>query len=98
MQRPMEVDPSRYYETGNVAVGIGSDGGAKGYGRELRQIRRFCSRLGTAAELFEITGNVHACTLREPQDQRSAQLIENFEAEQIKQAGEMSEKSGALDF
>jgi len=141
-QRGVEVDSSRYYETGAVAVGIGADGlpvvgggapqgpdegltvenlicnaapgrpacehytaiitpadgVAKGYGRELRQIRRFCSRLQTASELWEIDGRIFACSARRPRDERSAAEIEQFEAQQKEIARDMSETGGKLDF
>jgi hypothetical protein len=137
----MEVDSSRYYETGNLAVGMGNDGlpviaggepqggddgltdanlvcvggegrmpcehytalllpadgVARGYG-EMRQIRRFCNRLSTASELFEIDGNIYACTSRDPREERSAALVDDFEARQKKLAEESAETSGALDF
>jgi len=141
----MEVDSSRYYETGNLNVGIGDDGMpivlggepqgpdegltdenlvcgdaeegaatrppcqhfgavllpadglARGFG-EMRQIRRFCLRLSTASELFEITTNIYACTLRAPKDGQSNRLINDFEERQKLLAHESAETSGSLDF
>lgn len=141
-QRPMEVDSSRYYETGRLnvvegppgrlpeilgdppagpdpgmtvesfvcnaapgrpacsfyaAVLLPADGSAKGFG-PMRQIRRFCTRLATASELFELDGDVYACTLRSPSDEASKREIDLFETRQRKLAEEASEKSGSLDF
>lgn len=137
----MEVDRSRYYETGQLNVGQGpdglpvvaggepqgpddgltddnlvcigspgrppcdhyiaillpADGVARGFGK-MRQIRRFCKRLSTPSELFEVDQNIYACTARSPQSEKSAQLIHNFEAEQKRVAEEGAEKSGTLDF
>lgn len=139
-QRPMEVDSSRYFETGHAAVGIGpdglpviagesppgpdvglahgnlvctaapgrpeceyyaamvkpADGVAKGFG-ELRQIRRFCRRLSTAAELFEITGSIYGCTLRSPQDSDSIRVIQDFERKQRDIAAEHAEQSTKVE-
>jgi len=140
-QRPMEVDRSKYFETGNLQVGMGSDGlpvvaggdaqgaddgltddnlvciegdgrpacehytaillpadgVARGYG-EMRQIRRFCKRLSTATELFEIDQNIYACTSRTPQDDVSRAQILTFEAKQKQLARDSAETSGELDF
>jgi hypothetical protein len=143
-QRPMEVDRSKYYETGNLQVAAGSDGlpvvaggapqgaddgltddnlvciegegedgrpacehyvaillpadgVARGYG-EMRQIRRFCKRLSTASELFEIDQNIYACTSRSPQDAASRAQILVFEAKQKQLARDSAETTGELDF
>lgn len=141
VQRGVEVDRTKYYETGRAAVGIGpdgmpliagdpppepdtgwthrnlvcseapgreacehyvalllpADGVAKGFA-PLRQIRRFCTKLATAAELFEIDGDIYACSVRKPQDEPSIQQIRDFEARQKAVAEEANETSGELDF
>lgn len=138
----MEVDRSKYYETGqlNVAEGppgtlptivggepqgpeagltennfvcngtssrppcehyaailLPADGVARGFDK-MRQIRRFCLKMATGTELFELDGSVFACTLRSPQDAKSAQAIYEFEERQRKLAAESAQKSGELDF
>lgn len=80
-----------------IALVLPADGVAKGFD-ELRQIRRFCKRLSTAAELFEITGNIYGCTGRTPQDLVSIRIIRDFEKRQKEIAAEHAEKSGKLDF
>lgn len=80
-----------------IALVLPADGVAKGF-EELRQIRRFCKRLSTAAELFEITGNIYGCTGRTPQDLVSIRIIRDFEKRQKEMAAEHAEKSGKLDF
>lgn len=79
------------------AILVPADGEAKGFG-EMRQIRRFCKRLSTATELFEITTSIYACTLRSPADDASERKIHNFEAEQKRIAQEHEETGGSLDF
>lgn len=139
-QRGMEVDTSRYYETGRATMGRGADGLPvmqgpppagpgpgltedglicnKSQGRtacryyaavllpadgvtrgfdQPKQIRRFCTRLQTASELFEITDDVYACTLRDPPDPQSAKLIDDFEAKQRAITEETQQKSATLD-
>lgn len=142
-QRPMEVDRSKYYETGQLQVAEGppgklpvilgdqppgpepglrvdnfvcngvegvrepcrhyaavllpADGVARGFG-EMKQIRRFCLKMATASELFELDGDVFACTLRDPQDTSSAAKINEFESKQRRLAEEAAETSGELDF
>jgi hypothetical protein len=147
-QRPMEVDPNKYYETGFTAVVRAQDGlpliagppplepepglsddnfvcsksvrfvngvaerpSCQHYGavlvpaagvsrghKPMRQIRRFCKRLSTASELYELDGDVYACTMREPADSRSLAIIEDFEAQQKRMAEEAAETGGSLDF
>jgi hypothetical protein len=80
-----------------VALLVPADGVARGYG-ELRQIRRFCTKLATASELFEITDNVYACGARSPSDPKSAALLTNFVDRQKQMARDAAEKSGELDF
>lgn len=80
-----------------IAVVLPADGVAKGF-EELRQIRRFCKRLSTAAELFEISGNIYGCTGRTPQDLVSIRIIKDFERRQKEIAAEHAETSGQLDF
>lgn len=141
-QRGMEVDPSKYYETGRLQVtegplgklpvvggdlpdgpgpglsaerfvcnGVGdrppckhyaalllpADGVAKGFG-PMRQIRRFCTRLATGTELFELSDDMYACTLRSPQDERSAKKIFEFEEKQRRLAEETEQSRGELNF
>lgn len=141
-QRPMEVDRSRYYETGQLnvtegplgqlpviggeapappgsgltvdnfvcnaapgrpaceyyaAVLLPADGEARGFG-PMRQIRRFCRAMATASELFELDGDLYACTLRKPVHEPSVRAIEAFEAKQRAIAEETNETSGKLDF
>jgi hypothetical protein len=74
-----------------------ADGVARGFG-ELRQIRRFCTRLATASELFEIDGDIFACSGRTPVDVRSADLIRNFEARQKQAAADAAQDNGEVDF
>lgn len=80
-----------------IALVLPADGVAKGFS-ELRQIRRFCKRLSTAAELFEISGNIYGCTGRTPQDPVSIRIIRDFERRQKEMAAEHAETSGKLDF
>jgi hypothetical protein len=80
-----------------IALVLPADGIAKGFD-ELRQIRRFCKRLSTAAELFEISGNIYGCTGRSPQDLVSIRIIRDFERRQKELAAEHAETSGRLDF
>jgi hypothetical protein len=80
-----------------VALIVPADGAARGFD-EMRQIRRFCTKLATAAELFEITGNVYACGARSPRDPQSYDLLRSFEAKQKKIAQDSAEKHGELDF
>jgi len=140
-QRPMEVDRSKYYETGTLMMGVGgdglpvvagslpeapegglnddnlicssapgrptceyyvaillrADGVAKGFDA-MKQIRRFCKRLSTASELFEVDIDIYACTSRLPQDETSARTIADFEARQKAITEETAETSGTLDF
>lgn len=83
----------RYY----AAVLLDADGVAAGFDR-MRQIRRFCTRLATSTELFEIDVNIHACLLRSPRDPASAEMIEEFEQRQKDLAEEMSETTGKAVF
>lgn len=83
----------KYY----TALLVPADGVAKGF-PDMRQIRRFCSRLQTASELWEITGSVYACTARRPRDEASNRAIEDFEARQKALAAEMNETGGKLEF
>jgi hypothetical protein len=76
---------------------LDADGEAKGYGK-MKQIRRFCRKLQTAAELFEIDQSIYGCCMREPADRASEQLINNFEAKQKRLAEEAAETTGSLDF
>jgi hypothetical protein len=80
-----------------VALLMPAEGVAKGF-EELRQIRRFCTRMATASELFEIDTNVYACTARRPQDNRSALLIRNFEQRQKDLTAETEQTSDKLEF
>lgn len=64
----------------------------------MKQIRAFCTRLATASELFEVDGDVYACTLRQPADPASAQKISDFRQRQKDLAKEANETSGELDF
>jgi len=80
-----------------ITLVVPADGEAKGFD-ELRQIRRFCKRLATASELWEVTGNVYACSSRSPSDLVSLRVIKDFEKRQRELAREQSEKSGTLTF
>lgn len=80
-----------------AAVLLPADGVARGFDK-MRQIRRFCLKMSTASELFELDVDVFACTLRSPQDQSSVALIDAFEDRQRKLAEETAETSGKLDF
>jgi hypothetical protein len=142
VQRPMEVDRTKYYETGQLNVAEGppgtlpvvggdppagpeagltaenfvcngtadrpqcefyaavlmpADGVARGYA-PMKQIRRFCLKMATGTELFELDGSVFACTLRSPQDPVSADQIRTFEERQRQLAAESAQTSGELDF
>jgi hypothetical protein len=90
---PSGREPCRFY----AAVLLPADGVARGFG-EMKQIRRFCLKMATASELFELDGDVFACTLRDPQDQASIMKINDFEARQRQLAEDMAETSGELDF
>jgi hypothetical protein len=80
-----------------VAVLLRADGVARGFG-PMRQIRRFCKRLSTPSELFEVDVDIFACTSREPADPVSTRLIEEFETRQKDLTEEAAETSGDLDF
>ena len=80
-----------------VALLLPADGAARGFG-ELRQIRRFCTRLATASELFEIDGNIYACGVRSPVDPQGEKLLKDFAQKQKQIANDSAEKSGELDF
>jgi hypothetical protein len=73
-----------------------ADGVARGFA-QMHQIRRFCTRLATAAELFEIDQDMVACTLRDPPERRSQLVIEKFEDMQRDIAEESAQKSAKLD-
>jgi len=79
------------------AILVPAPGVARGF-EAMREIRRFCMRLSTPSELFELGGDLYACLSREPRDEQSARLIEDFEAKQKKMAQETAEESGQLDF
>jgi hypothetical protein len=85
-------DPCRYYG----AVLTKAEGVARGF-EQMHQIRRFCTRLATAAELFEIDQDMIACTLRDPPEERSRQVIDDFEDRQRDIADESAQKSAKLD-
>lgn len=80
-----------------VAIILRADGVAKGFGT-MKQIRRFCKRLSTASELFEVDIDIYACTSRCPQDKTSAATIDDFESRQKAITEETAETSGTLDF
>lgn len=80
-----------------AAVLMPAEGVARGFER-MQQIRRFCLRMATASELFELDGDVYACTLRDPQIPALAEKIHAFEAKQRQIAAEVAETSGELDF
>lgn len=79
------------------ALLLDADGVASGFDR-MHQIRRFCTRLATGTELFEIDINIHACLLRSPADAKSGDRIDDFEARQKDVAAEMSETSDKAVF
>jgi hypothetical protein len=64
----------------------------------MREIRSFCLRLATTSELFEVDGEVFACTLRSPPDARSSEAIRAFRRRQKEIAIEATETGGELDF
>jgi len=142
VQRPMEVDRSKYYETGKLKVSEGppgtlpvivggapdgpetgltpsnfvcnaaedrpacehyaavllpADGVARGF-ESMRQIRRFCLKMATGTELFELDGSVFGCTLRSPADPVSTKRIRDFEERQREIATESAQTTGELDF
>lgn len=72
-------------------------GVAKGFAA-MKQIRAFCLRMATASELYEVDGEIFACTLRDPPDEASAAKIDEFRARQQHIEKEMNETSGELDF
>lgn len=74
-----------------------AEGVAKGFG-PMREIRRFCRCLATASELFEIDGDIAACSARSPIDRKSLSLILDFERRQKELAHDVAEKSGVLDY
>lgn len=80
-----------------AAILLPADGVARGYDKML-QIRRFCTRLATGTELFELTGDLYACTLRHPQDKTSGEKIRDFERRQREIAAEAAQTQGELDF
>jgi hypothetical protein len=140
-QVPMEVDSSRYMETGTlkvvedgpgglpqvvgdepvvgdvgltyanlvcteapgrracehyVAILIPADGEAKGFG-PMRQIRRFCKRLSTASELFEITGQIYGCSARSPEDGAAVQAVRDFEQRQREHEAEAAQTQETVE-
>lgn len=74
-----------------------ADGVSRGYG-QMRQIRRFCTRLATASELFEVDGDIYACSARSPADAASTKLIRDFEARQKDIAAEAAQDQGEVEF
>jgi len=78
------------------ALLLPADGVARGFG-EMREIRRFCLKMATASEMFELDGEVYACTLRRPPCPSSAAKIEAFEQRQRDIAQESAETIGQED-
>lgn len=74
-----------------------ADGVSRGHG-QLRQMRRFCTRLATASELFEVDGDIFACSARTPVDVQSNKLIREFERRQKEVAAEAAQEQGEVDF
>lgn len=108
-EQPSQPEPGLTYENlvctegpdrpacGNyVAIIVPAPGVARGFG-ELRQIRRFCTRLATAAELWAITGNIYACSARTPQDVISIRKLNEFEKKQREMERETSQKKDSVD-
>lgn len=79
-----------------VAIIVPAPGVARGFG-ELRQIRRFCTKLATAAELWAITGNIYACSARSPQDVVSIRTLTDFEKKQRELERETSQKKDSVE-
>ena len=80
-----------------IAILTPADGMARGFG-EMRQIRRFCTKLATSTELFEIDGNIYACGARSPRDPKSDEILRDFEDRQKDMTNESAEKAGELNF
>jgi hypothetical protein len=81
-----------------VAFLTDADGVAKGLKRKLMQVRRFCTKLSTAAELMELGSvPVHACTARKPVDAKSAAILADFERRQRSAAEEAARTSADVD-
>ena len=79
-----------------VAVVVKADGEARGFG-EMRQIRRFCKRLSTASELFEITDDIYGCSARSPRDGRAVEVVLDFERRQREIAAENAETERTVE-
>lgn len=80
-----------------VAFITDAEGVSKGF-EQQRQIRRFCTRLATASELWELGEvSMYACTARRPQDLVSIRIVRDFEAEQRRRAAETARESGEVD-
>lgn len=79
-----------------IAVVMEADGVARGF-EEMRRIRRFCKRLSTASELFEITGNIYGCSARNPNASNAVEIVAQFEQSQRDLAAESAETEKTVD-
>jgi hypothetical protein len=80
-----------------IAFLTSADGVSKG-SAPLRQMRRYCTKLATATEPFEITTtNVFGCTGRDPADAACTKAVEDFEEKQREAAREMEREKGSIE-
>lgn len=87
-------EPCEHY----VAILTDAEGHYKGGVEQPKQIRRFCRRMATAAELMDLEGlNVYACSARSPRDLVSADRLRNFEGRQREKAAEVAATGGEVD-
>jgi len=86
-------EPRRYYR----AVLVPAPGVARGF-EAMKEIRRFCMHLSIPSELYELSGHVFACLTRDPRDERSARIIEEFENKQRSSATEMAQDADEVEF
>lgn len=80
-----------------AAILLPADGVARGFD-EMQQIRRFCTRLATASELFELPEQMHGCSLRLPVWQPGIDRIAAFEERQRKVAEDAAQISDEIDY
>lgn len=79
------------------AVLLDAHGTTSGFAQP-KQLRRYCAKLASQSELMELSEvNVYACTVREPVDPRSAQVLEAFEERQREAAAKGAQTSDTFE-
>jgi hypothetical protein len=81
-----------------VALLTPAEGQFRGGKHQMLRLRRFCTRLASQSELMDLTDSeVFACTMREPRDEQSLRLIEDFERRQRELTGEIATEQKTVD-